>query len=301
MRCTLPWLLACLVVGEVLVVAPDAASQIFGRRRDRRASTASVAPKVIVKVDRRVVSTDDEVTVELRLSGDFDRYQEPDFSGFEVENRGSSQQIQLVNGRMSHEKVMTFLLTPRRAGNYTIGAARIFSNGQEIAASSPITIRVTGVAPPSPTTAKAARDVVNIAAREKVFIQVDTQRTSYYVGEPFVITWRLFYRRDVGVQGLEHVSEPRLEGLLAEEILERNQKPRPKEKRIGGVRFRYFDHSRRLATGLAPGPVTIDSVAVRYIAGSLFRQTRPGDQGAAGRGAAGGVSRGQHRTVHVQG
>ena len=61
---------------------------------------------------------------------------------------------------------------------------------------------------------------------------------------------------------------------MAEELLERDHKPRPRERRIAGRRFRYFDHSKRLATGLAPGRVTIDSVSVRYVAGSLFRQTR---------------------------
>ena len=270
----LPWLIACLVIGELLVLAAPADAQIFGRRRGRSAQASATGPQVTVKADRRVITTDDEVTVEVRLSGDFDRYQEPDFTGFEVENRGSSQQIQLVNGRMSAEKVMTFILLPRRAGKFTIGAAQIFKGDTLLASSEPFSIRVKGVAAPSQTTAQAARDVASIAARESVFIQVDTERTSYYVGEPFLITWRLFYRRDIGVQGLEHVSEPRLEGLLAEEILDRNKNPRPKEKRIGGTRFRFFDHSKRLATGLAPGKVTIDSVSVRYVAGSMFRQTR---------------------------
>jgi len=236
--------------------------------------SASTGPEVSVKVDRRSITTDDQLSVEVRLSGEFDRYQEPDFTGFEVESQGSSQQIQVVNGRMTAEKVMTFLLIPRRAGSFTIGAARIFNGGKEVAASDPVRIRVTGAKAPEPTTAAAARDVASRSARESVFIQVDTERTSYYVGEPFVITWRLFYRRDIGVQGLEHVSEPRLEGLLAEELLPRDHQPRPQERRIGGTRFRFFDHSKRLATGLEPGRVTIDSVAVRYVAGTLFRKNR---------------------------
>jgi hypothetical protein len=274
-RRALPWLVACLVVGELCLSAPGAQGQIFGRRAGRTASKpASTKPEVSVKVDRSSITTDDQLSVEVRLSGEFDRYQEPDFTGFEVENQGSSQQIQVINGRMSAEKIMTFLLIPRRAGVLTIGAARIFNGGQEVAASAPIRIRVTGAKAPEPTTAQAAKDVTSRSARESVFIQVDTERTSYYVGEPFVITWRLFYRRDVGVQGLEHVSEPRLEGLLAEELLPRDHKPRPKERRIGGTRFRFFDHSKRLATGLAPGRVTIDSVSVRYIAGTLFRKNR---------------------------
>jgi hypothetical protein len=272
---SLPWLVACLVLGGLCVSAPGAQGQIFGRRGARTTSKpASTQPVVSVKVDRRALTTDDQLRVEVRLSGEFDRYQAPDFTGFEVESQGSSQQIQVINGRMTTEKVMTFLLIPRRSGSFTIGPARIFNGGSEVAASAPISIRVTGAKAPEPTTAEAARDVTRRSAQESVFIQVDTERTSYYVGEPFVITWRLFYRRDVAVQGLEHVSEPRLEGLLAEELLARDHKPRPQERRIGGTRFRYFDHSKRLATGLAPGPVTIDSVSVRYVAGTLFRKSR---------------------------
>ncbi|MDP6943755.1 MAG: BatD family protein [Myxococcota bacterium] len=270
----MPWLVACVVAGQLLALAPDTSGQLFGRRRGGQAAAPPAAPGVTVQVDRRVVSADGQITVEVRLSGDFERYEEPTFDGFEVESRGSSQQIQLVNGRMSQEKVLSFRLLPRKAGNFAIGPARVYQGGAVVAESSPVSIRVTPVAPPSPTTARAARDVRSAAARESVFVQVDTPRTTYYVGEPFLITWRLFYRRDVGVSGLEHVSDPRLEGLLAEELLDRGRQPRPREKRIGGQRFRYFDHSVRLATGLAPGEITIDTVTVRYVVGNLFRQTR---------------------------
>jgi hypothetical protein len=71
---------------------------------------------VQVQVDRRAMSTDDDLNVEIRLAGEFDDYTEPQMEGFQVTGRSQQQSVQIVNGRMSRQQVLSLTLTARRAG-----------------------------------------------------------------------------------------------------------------------------------------------------------------------------------------
>ena len=252
----------------LLGVAPDAYGQTGRARR-----AAAPAPSVQVRLDRKSLTQDDELVAELVMAGEFDRYTEPDSKDFQVVGRSTSSQIQFINGKMSQSKTITLRLSPKRAGTLPIGIARLYRDNQVVAQSTPLQVRVAKVNEPPPVPAGRAPSAA-AAANKAVFMQGELQRSSYYVGEPFVVNWTLYFRPDSGVSSVEPLATPRLEGLLAEELLPADRKPNVREKRIRGRRFRYIQQSQQLLTGLKPGRVVIDPLKVRVTLGGFFNQRR---------------------------
>jgi hypothetical protein len=238
------------------------------------ASGAAIADEpaaVQVQVDRRAMSTDDDLNVEIRLSGEFDDYTEPTMDGFEVTARSQQQSIQIVNGRMSRQQVLSLTLAARRAGTLTIGPVVTTRGGRQVARSEPIEILVRAPAQPPPVSAESAQNLERNAG-QSLFLQAETARTHYYVGEPFSLAWNLYFQAQVQVTGAEFSSKPALQGLLAEELLGPDDQLRVREKAIGGRTYRFVLRSLQLATGLEAGTVTIDPMALRVGVGDVFRR-----------------------------
>jgi hypothetical protein len=226
---------------------------------------------VQVQVDRRAMSTDDDLNVEIRLAGEFDDYTEPQMEGFQVTGRSQQQSVQIVNGRMSRQQVLSLTLTARRAGTLSIGEVVVTKGGREVARSEPVQILVRAPAQAPPVSAESAQNLERNAG-QPLFLQAETARTHYYVGEPFSLSWNLYFQTQVQVTGAEFSSKPALQGLLAEELMGPDDQLRVREKNIGGRTYRYVVRSLQLATGLEAGTVTIDPMALRVGMGDVFRR-----------------------------
>ncbi|MCB9786800.1 MAG: protein BatD [Deltaproteobacteria bacterium] len=229
------------------------------------------AAGVQVEVDRRSMTTDDDLNVEIRLSGDFDDYAEPTMEGFEVAARSQQQSIQIVNGRMSRQQVLSLRLVARRTGTLTIGSVVLSRGGRPVARSEPVQVQVREPATQPPVSADRAQDLARNAGLP-LFLQAETPRTHYYVGEPFSLAWNLYFQPQVQVTGAEIVNKPALQGLLAEELMGPDDQLRVREKVIGGRTYRYVMRSLQLATGLEAGTATIDPMALRVAVGDVFRR-----------------------------
>jgi len=252
---------AILVMAAVLAVSSAGHAQASGGAR------------VTVEVDARVLTLDDDLGVILTLEGAYDAYREPGFDDFDVVNRGQSSRITMVNGRIDRSLTLTYRVVPKRAGMLTIGSAAALRGGRVVARSKPITVRVTpardpAAAPPGQLPSAAA------LAGKPFFLLATTQRDTYYVGEPFVISWDLYFRRDVNVESWELVRAPKLDGLLVEELLDPANPPRVRDRRVGSRLMRVAPRSVQLATPLRPGKVTVGSMTGRIRVGDLFRMQR---------------------------
>lgn len=247
------------------------AAAMFAAAGPARAQGSGAA--VDIDVDRKTATLDDEVHATVRLSGAFDRYTEPKLDGWSVAGQSTSQQIQIVNGRMSKETVLDLRLVPQKEGTLAIGPVQLLRGGEVVASGGPVNVVVRAAREAPPVSAEEARDLERKAGQH-LFLHASAPRSTYYVGEPFVVPFELWFRRETQVQSAEVVNAPKLEGLLAEELLATDESPRVEERRLGSTVFRVVPRSVQLLTGLAPGEVMIDPMTVRVTAGDAFRQKR---------------------------
>ena len=105
------------------------------------------AQTISLSTDSEIVQTDALFGFVLTAEGSFDSIEEPDFSGFTVENRSQSQSnsISIINGKFEKKSSITYsyALRAEKAGVFEIGPAALKVKGTTIK-SNKVTITVTG-------------------------------------------------------------------------------------------------------------------------------------------------------------
>jgi len=212
---------------------------------------------VEMKVDRTTMSLEDELRLEISVSGATE-LNGPDVSDFEI--TGQSSQTSIDFGR-SRRVSQTVVLRPKRAGTLTIGKVSAINRGRAVAEAPAITITVTEPKAPEPVSADQALDLAAYA-NEPAFIRWEVQRTTFYVGEPFPLTLQLWVRSELQPRNPELVQASKLDGLLVED-LKIDPASASQRRTIGQAQFEVFPLFAKLATPLKAGKVLIDSTTLR--------------------------------------
>jgi hypothetical protein len=197
-----------------------------------------------LETDRQSLAVGDELTLTLTIvdddKEDIAEVKEPDFAGFDLDNRGesTSSSISIVNGSMSSrkERIITYILRPQKGGVFTIGpAVLVMEKGRQIR-SNQVRLTVTGSGAPqnpgtpgtpgvTPDTGAATTGTALFAplsAWEKqtgrFFIRVVVSPDEpHYRGEPLVVSYYLFTQKNL-ISDLSFYRLPSFENGWSEEI-----------------------------------------------------------------------------------
>lgn len=227
--------------------------------------------RVEASVDGRNVAVGDNLTLTITVYGD-GKISQPDVStieGFQVAGSYSSQNISIVNAKMSKSVSIQYSLLAVKEGDFTLGPFTVKS-GADIYQTEPIAVRVTkgeaglgqpgappgaspGSAPGSPsrgqTGAQAAGDLT------MAFAAADKKKA--YVGEQITYTLTFAYRTEV-----EDVSylEPDHTGFWFEDIGETG----PEIRVINGTKY-YAITKITAFFPISSGQFTMGEGGVRYL------------------------------------
>src|SRR5277367_2184652 len=89
------------------------------------ASAADVS--VTLTAEKAQIQLEETLEVQVAIKGSREN-QAPELlhtENFEVQPAGTSSQLQIINGSMSQQIVFTFVLSPKAAGKFRIGPARV--------------------------------------------------------------------------------------------------------------------------------------------------------------------------------
>ncbi len=176
-------------------------------------------------VDRTVLEIGDRLTVTYSTDGDGSNFRAPKFNDFKLlMGPSQSQNIQIINGKISRSLSFSFVLEAIKEGKFTIPAATITADGKELTSNS---VQVQ-VMPPSQAklermkkekeqeqnTQKQAIDLIN----ENLKIEVQVDKTSAFIGEPVVATYRILMHPQLAVLQLTPEKTPQLNGFWNQEI-----------------------------------------------------------------------------------
>lgn len=168
----------------------------------------------------------------LNAKPDADTFEAPDFKGFDVvagPTESTGRSVQFINGSMSssYNYTITYVLLPQQAGNFTVGEARISSDGVRYA-TQPLAIEVRdGAGGTAPQGSAHRNDATGDGgaegqaqgriAKDDLLLRISLSRTTVYKGEPIRAVIRL-YRRDVPIASFEGAAFPSFNGFWAQEI-----------------------------------------------------------------------------------
>ncbi len=148
------------------------------------------------QVDRNTVARNEQVTLTLRVTGDFLNTPNPDLSelqDFVVVSSSTSTQVSIVNGQMSSQKVFIYRLQPLKEGKLVIDPLSIHIGGQ-FYQTDPIEIEVlpggTQVSPPD--TDIPDTDTPKVLSGQDFFVEADVDNPAPYLGEQIIYIFRIY-------------------------------------------------------------------------------------------------------------
>lgn len=176
-------------------------------------------------VDRDVVEVGDRIVLTYTIDGDGSNFRAPRFNDFRIVGGPSqSNNIQIINGKMSRQFSVTFVLEATKEGKFTLPAATISSNGKDL------TSNTVQVAVLKPSQAKLdqmkkekeqnqnleaqAKDIIN----KNLKVTVNVDKTTAYVGEPIVATYKIYLHPQLNVLQLTNDKTPQLNGFWNQDI-----------------------------------------------------------------------------------
>ncbi len=204
---------------------------------------AAGAVTVDAQVDRTHLAAGETLNLTVTINNGDGQVDVGAITDFKVISRGSSTNMQFVNGRSHRETAYRFLLIPRAKGRLRIPPLKVQSNGA-VYHTQPVTITVSEQPANGPDS--ASRDV---------FVEAQISNRTPYVGQQITFTFRLFNAVHIADAGLQ---PPGFEGFTAKEVKDR----RTYRKVINGREFAVIEVYYVLVP-LTPGAVTIDAVLLQ--------------------------------------
>ena len=200
---------------------------------------------VTLTVDKTTMAADDSLEVSVQVTGT-QRAPQPQITGLEnftVDGQNQASQMQIYNGTVLASINFTYTMTPKKAGEFTIGPATI-KIGSNQYQSLPVTIRVTPVAQKTPE-------------ETSYYITAEVDQAHPYVNQEMIYTFRLYTR--VGVANAQ-LDLPEFEGFWKEPLgkqEEFHQHVNGFDWEITQIRFALFPAQAGVTT-IAPAHLALD-------------------------------------------
>ncbi|NJN94351.1 MAG: protein BatD [Anaerolineales bacterium] len=149
---------------------------------------------ITATVDRTILSTKEQLTLTVTVTGDFLDIPNPDLTqltDFVVVNSSTSTQVSIINGDLTTQGVFIYTLQPLREGGLVISPVIINLNGQ-IYQTEPIDIRVVTSSAPLPTPTVPPAVEPGTLGSQDFFVEADVDNLQPYLGQQVTYTFKLY-------------------------------------------------------------------------------------------------------------
>jgi hypothetical protein len=252
-------------------------------KRCRIAAVASTAVLVLLaiaagaadysirsEVDATKIGVEDQVQLTISLEGEGpDSIVMPSLANLAVAGGPyQSNQVSIVNGRMTQTRSWTYVLQPQAEGPAEVGPV---TAGEEVAPAIPIEVVAGSVRPAEPARRAdpfGADPFEGFFGRRrgrraepKLFVEVVPSRTTVRVGEPLLLTYFLYTQ--VGVSNLNFKEAPQFAGFWTEDLEQPRNPPSGEAATVGGEVYRRFPIMRKLLFPTRAGTLEIPPATLR--------------------------------------
>lgn len=187
-----------------------------------------------------------------------DNFKAPNFTNFKIVG-GPSQSVSQswINGKVSFNQSYTYILQPKRKGEFNIPSASIEIDGETIK-SNPIKVIVLDAVdiPKNPNDP-------NYIAEQNIHLVAEISKSKPYVGEGIYVEYRLYFSDNVGIYDNAITEAPQYNGFWNQEI-KRNGMP-VKTGTYNGENYRYAVLHKALLIPTTSGKLTIDPMKMDIV------------------------------------
>ncbi len=189
-----------------------------------------------------------------------DHFTPPDFKNFKVVG-GPSQSISQswVNGKASFSQSYSYIIQPKRKGEFLIPSASIDLNGKTVR-SKPVKIIVLDAVeiPKDPNDP-------NYIAQQNIHLVAEISKSNPYVGEGVYVEYKLYVSQNISVNDFSITESPQYNGFWNQDIKINGL---PVKKGIyNGEEYRYVILKKALLIPTKSGNLSIDSMKMDIVIG----------------------------------
>jgi hypothetical protein len=245
---------------------------------------------VRAEVDARKIGVDDIATLSIILDGDaagLDASLPPLKNLRVVAGPSTSTQISFVNGSMSRQKILSFVMRAEKPGPAEVGAVSV----QGYSPTAPMSLEVVpGTIRPAQPQDPFGRDpfggrdpfeeifgrprVRQPVKEGKLFVDAVLSRPAARVGEPVLVTYYVYTQ--ISLSGVEFAEAPKYPGFWAEEIGRSRDDSSGENTTIQGESYLRYPVLERLLFPTKPGLLEIPEARLRLVpAGGTFGVAAP--------------------------
>lgn len=230
--------------------------------------------KLIGKADKNPVRTGEPVVISYQLEGAIgSQFTPPDIpdGAFRVlSGPNQTMQMHASGGVVSQSVSYTLVLAPLKTGTFILPAASIRIKGNTIS-SNPVQINVTpGSGGNQPQLSQPSVPVIPPDAdfdnqdedmsrrlKENILLRAETDKTAVYVGEPMVITYRLYKRETISPS--IRMSLPTFDGFWTEDLPAAD---RGKMGTLNGKNYEVFECRKMLVIPQKSGTLYLPELGI---------------------------------------
>jgi hypothetical protein len=229
------------------------------------AGPASALFSITAETDKQSVEINDSLYLTVTVNGDSASVPEPDLpqmNNFNIYSSGRSQNVSIINGKISTSVAFTYILSPRFIGRQKIPPITVF-NGKERYVTQEIGINVVKAAAPAqasqpqnaPRAQAARQSQASLKPEDALYLTAETDKKTAYPNQQVNLTIR-FYTAVPLTSNPQYIP-PQFKNLIAEDL----PPVRNGETVIKGVRYSYSEIKTALF-GIEEGPATVNPAAV---------------------------------------
>ncbi len=212
----------------------------------------------LCSVDRTEVPLGEQFQVTYTLSGgtlrQYGDFRAPDLNRnfLTLNGPSTSQQMQIINGRVSTSISWTYLLQPRTTGSFPLPSATITYDGKQLTTN---TVRITVTRAVPNSGAKQQSKTPDVDLGDNLFIRAIPNKTDVFLGEPLTVTYKLYSR--VAFQLDNPIKLPRMVGFWSEDV-EAPTQLQPRVEVYNGRQYETYMLRKVLYFPTQAGDLTIE-------------------------------------------
>lgn len=225
--------------------------------------------QIQLQVSAGRLTPDEQLRVVISATGDYDAMTELNSPGFEFSRTGTQTQVSIINGAMQRIENYTFVGTPTRPGTYVLGPVELLSAGAVVARSGTAQVQVVGSDPATAQalSAAAASDLAQYVGKP-FFVRPSLSVLRPYVGQAVVVTFELYWSRQVSVQGIRGQTAPNYGDAEVQDLLKEEAKAEAVQ--LGGRPYHRQITQRVVLIPSKAGELRIESPSFKVEIGDFF-------------------------------
>lgn len=214
-------------------------------------------------VSKNTVSVGEQFKLIFSINNSASNFTPPNLDDFVVySGPNQSSSMQFINGNISQSFSISYILSARKEGKLTIGAATI-NSGKKTLKSNTLTVEVVkGNSPPSQQQANNDKLTAPKGNDKNLFVKTSVNKFKAYVGEQIILTQKVYTR--LNLRGFQDIIFPNYNSFWIEDVPAQSQISMSTEY-VDGVPYNVAEIKRSIIFPQKNGILTIDPIEIECI------------------------------------